>query len=256
MNYIPSIGVQYRLMHGYSNDEHQFFYESLIISPSYQIAHKVMTGQVISSVAIDGIYRWDLVLKNYELFGDVFTVPFLKWWDTFGRDNFYSKQEDGSYLPFGNVNLVKNKINKKTLIECLTLTNEKARLEKKHGQRIENWRLGVVSGVHSKWTSQLKDLSKKTYDNLQARTALGILVSKKLKESLYVAENAARGQFPSIDPIESGLRFDYPSIFEYQKVNSKLDVRDKWQRKLDGLYVPKKYARRKVNRLLKKQQNT
>jgi hypothetical protein len=47
-----------------------------------------------------------------------------------------------------------------------------------------------------------------------------MLVSKNLKEALVIAENAARGRFPSLEPIETGLSFDYEQIREIDRADS------------------------------------
>lgn len=83
-------------------------------------------------------------------------------------------------------------------------------------------------------------------DNLEARTALGTMVSKKLKEALFIAENAARGQFPSTAAIQSGLEFDYPVIHAVVVANLRMENQHKQQRKRNGAYLPKSYYARKV----------
>ena len=42
---------------------------------------------------------------------------------------FYTQQSDGSYLPTGAISLLDNKVNESTLMHCLSLVNDKARLE-------------------------------------------------------------------------------------------------------------------------------
>lgn len=207
-----SISDQHRLTHGIHYDEHEFFYEYLLISPSYQKAHQVMSGQTVSEDVIKNISEWDLVLKTYALCGDVYSMTFLKWWNSIGRGVFYTQLDDGTYTPNGSLLLLKNKINVLTLIKGFVLVNFKSNHEIPEEKRVENWRLAVDCSIPSKWTDQLKANSKKTLENLEARTALGFLVSKKLKEALYIAENAARGQYPSNKPIKSGLTFNYEKI--------------------------------------------
>ena len=250
-----TIGETYRLENGLNNDEHELFHEYLLISPSYQLAHRVMTGQDVDAAAIGGISKWDLVLETYAVCGDVYSMPFLRWWETIGRGVFYTQKADGTYTSTGSLQLLSNKVHEETLLGGVALVNDKARLELKNSKRIENWRLGVEVNLKSKWTQQLKGSTKKTHDNLEARTTLGILVSKKLKEAFYIAENAARGSFPSITPIESGLEFDYPALYELVNVNLKMDMLEKSERKSAGLYVPKTYFARKVKPKLDKAKN-
>jgi hypothetical protein len=211
-----------------------------------------MTGKDVDPAVVDGISKWDLVLETYAVCGDVYSMPFLKWWETIGRGVFYTQKADGTHTPTGSLQLLSNKVHEETLLKGVALVNDKARLESKNSKRVENWRLGVEAGLKSKWTKQLKGSTKKTHDNLEARTTLGILVSKKLKEAFYIAENAARGSFPSVTPIESGLEFDYPVLYKLVKVNLKMDMREKFERKSAGLYVPKTYFSRKVKPKLEK----
>ena len=247
-----NIGEIYRLQNGLSNDEHELFHEYLLISPSYQLAHKVMSGQAVDTAVIDGVSKWDSVLETYAVCGDVFSMPFLRWWETIGRGVFYTQKEDSTYTIKGSLRLLTNKVHEKNLLEGVALVNDKARLEIKKGKRIENWRLGVEVGLKSKWTQQLKSSTKKTHDNLEARTTLGILVSKKITEALYIAENAARGSFPSITPIKSGLKFDYPALNALVNANLRKGMNEKLERKRNGLYVPKTYFSRKVKPKLDK----
>jgi hypothetical protein len=244
-----NIGDMHRLEHGLHFDEHEFFYEYLLISPSYQLAHQFMTGQIKDAAKIEGVANWNKVLQTYAMCGDVYSMPFLKWWDSTGRKIFYTQQTDGTYLPQGSFSLLTNKVNVLTLVKGFLLVNNKSSTERFEGKRIENWRLGVESNVPSKWTQQLKRNSKKTHDNLEARTTLGILVSKKLKEALYLAENAARGEFPSITPVASGLEFDYDQIYEVGKTMSQLFLQEWGDRTKAGLgfhkpAVVKKYQRK------------
>ena len=71
-------------------------------------------------------------------------------------------------------------------------------------------------------------------------------MSKKLKEALYLAENAARGEFPSITPIDSGLTFDYANIYEIQRLNVQLDLKTKQKEKNSAGVKTKSYYERKV----------
>jgi len=241
-----TLGDQSRLDHGRPNDEHEFFHDFLLLSPSYQLAHKFMTGGVVEQQQIDKVFDWDQVLETYALCGDIFSIPYLEWWDQRGKDVFYVQQTDGSYLPLGPIQLLNNKIRIITLKEYRKVIVGKPRMEKKSGKKVEHWQLAVVWGITSSWTKQLKVDDKKTHANLEARTALGILVSKKLKEALYLVENAARGKFPSTEPIKSGLTFKDAEILEITDLQYELNTKNKRDRKEKGLYVPKSYYLRKI----------
>lgn len=234
-----NMSEQTRLKHGRSNDEHEYFYRFLLISPSYQLAHKVATGEVVNAEEIAHVLDWDLVLKTYSLCGDIFNVPFLKWWDQTGSDLFYEMQADGTYTANGPMALSVNKINELTLHEALKLVYAKPSLDHDLGKKAENWSLGVYVAIKSQWVAHIKVGEKKTPQNLEARTKLGILVSRKFKEALYLAENAARGNFPSINPIDSGLRFDYANARAALKNYYGLRDLDHSERRKLGLHIPR-----------------
>lgn len=241
-----TLGDQSRLDHGRPNDEHEFFHKFLLLSPSYQLAHKFMTGGLVEQQQIDKVFEWEQVLKTYALCGDIFSIPYLEWWDQRGKEVFYVQQNDGAYLPLGPIQLLNNKTRIVTLKEYRKVIVGKPRMEKKSGKKVEHWQLAVVWGITSSWTKQLKVDDKKTHANLEARTALGILVSKKLKEALYLVENAARGKFPSIEPIKSGLTLKDAEILNIVDLQYQLNSKNKIERKEKGLYVPKSYYLRKI----------
>jgi hypothetical protein len=246
MKKIRSLGEKSRYEHGRPNDEHDFFHKFLLMSPSYQLAHKFITGQQVDLDMINKIHEWDKVINTYSLFGDIFTIPYLEWWDQRGRDIFYVQQADGTYLPLGPIQLLTNKIQIITLREFIKVMRAKQSVYLLEKGRVENWRVAVETAIKSKWTNQLKIDDKKSVSNLEARTALGMLVSKKLKEALYVVENAARGRFPSIEPINSGLSLKDAELQNTLNLQFELNRKNRRERKANGLYVPKSYYLRKI----------
>ena len=62
-----NMSEQTRLKHGRSNDEHEYFYRFLLNSPSYQLAHRFMTGKLRPTDQIDRVVSWDQVLKTYSV---------------------------------------------------------------------------------------------------------------------------------------------------------------------------------------------
>ena len=261
-----NIGERHRLQHGLSNDEHLLFYEYLQISPSYQLAHRLKTGLAAPNQESSHILDWDLVMNTYDIAGDVFSVTFLQWWEVVGRNVFYTKQPDGSFASEGPIRLMINKLNIMTLVKAPVLVCEKAIDERStvvETNKVENWRLGVECNIPSKWTKVLKKNSKKTLDNLEARTALGVLVSKKLKEALYIAENAARGIYPSNAKIRTGLEFDGDEIYRIQKNNTTLFLAEMKERNKVGLgyFLPaivkkrnrKQEAKKKIEQEIERQ---
>ena len=107
--------------------------------------------------------------------------------------------------------------------------------------------------LKSKWADELKTATKNTQDNLEARTSLGILVSKHLKEAFYLAENAARGIFPSLEPIDTGLSFDYEQIWALSAQQIKVAHHRRREKINSGVSVRKTYYERKVKPMIKRQ---
>lgn len=83
---------------------------------------------------------------------------------------------------------------------------------------------------------------------MEARDAMGMLVSKKLKETLYLAENAARGEFPSTVPINTGLKFNSYDQISAQKLSSQALIDEFSKIEREGLPNPFKKAARKFAR--------
>ncbi len=251
-----NIGEQHRLEHGLPDDEHQLFFDYLQISPSYQLAHRLKTTQPHLDQDPSHVSNWKEVTKTYAICGDVFSLTFLQWWELTGRLAFYKQQSDGTFLPEGPLKLQVNKLNTMTLIKgpilvCFKAIDELSTVVESN--RVENWRLGVECNISSKWTNVLKKNSKKTLDNLEARTALGALVSKKLKEALYIAENAARGIYPSNAKIRTGLEFDRDEIYQIEKNNTALFFTEMKDRNKVSLgyhltSVAKKFQRKQANK--------
>lgn len=250
MNNYLSIGDLHRLENGLPYDEHDAFYEYLLISPSYLLAHRVATGQIKLEDHLTQILDWPAVQKTYALCGNVYDKTFLQWWDVAGRKIFYTQQADGSYIADGLIRLETNKINSLTLIKGYLLVNYKAAGPQVEGEKIPNWKLGVDANLRSKWVTELKGIKKLTLDNLEARTELGILVSRKIKEAFYIAENAARGNFPNSKKIDTGLDFDYEVIMKNGQFLSLLAMKEDSERVKSGqnlyrLSIVKKFFRKK-----------
>ena len=256
MEKIKSYSEHHRLLHGLPTQEHELFFAYLAISPSYFKAHQFITGLANNSEVFTSILKWDVVLKTYSICGDVFTTTFDQWWKNCGQSLFYLPNKDGGYLPNGPMKLMVNKINTSTLIKGISLVKFKSFFETKNKVKIENWRLGVEASVRSKWRDELRKNRGKTAINLEAREALGMLVSKKLKETLYLAENAARGEFPSLTPINSGLKFNSHDQITAQELSSQAHIDEIANAESQGLPSPfKKAARRfaRNKRMIKKE---
>ncbi len=232
--------------------KHEYFFKYLQISPSYWLAHKKLAlKENTPSRELPDDFK--AVLALYKKVGDVFTNTFHEWWKLRGKDLFadskptnkvwlsvdLSKSRDellADYSKFLDALEAKNRSKQKSA--CLQLETNKIRLTSlrqrlhlvtERAQHIENkikketlWSIGKSSGIASKWTKHIRLDSKRTSKNTPVRNYLSILVSKNLKDALTIAENAARGKFPSLAQTESNLNFDYINIKVIQAKQLKL----------------------------------
>jgi len=123
------------------------------------------------------------------------------------------------------INFLKNKIQVRNLVFLRQLVNLKT-THIKNKNDLPDWRLGVDASeywplskhaevFYSRYPEihiSIKKLDKNK-NNEKSRYLLGQLVSRQMREALYISENAARGLFPSkecLDTIEYGS-FNYIS---------------------------------------------
>ena len=267
-----------------ATDKEEVFFEFLLMSPSFQLAYKLRTQGLNKEERSLLPSDFNRVLEIFDLCGNIFETDFDSWWEDRGRDllrssnqyedliaypvdlsksanilikeftNFVSEVKSlRKSKPTSPITILTNKTRLQALHLRLALVNDKGRLEWKSGKKIENWRLGVEVDIKSKWTTELKTATKNTIDNLEARTSLGILVSKHLKEALYLAEHAARGIFPSVEAIDTGLTFDFEKTWLLAKNQIKLAYTQRQKKIKNGEYVRKTYYERKVKPMLKRQ---
>ena len=267
-----------------ATDKEEAFFDFLMASPSYQLAHEVRTGGIPKDESVTKPLDFNRVLAVYDLCGNIFETGFEDWWEERGRDLLRNPSDYGSLVAYPvdleqatnkliaeftafirkaktdrtskrlpEIRFLTNKVRISALHARLALVNEKGRIEQKTGKKISNWRLGVEVKLKSKWVDELKSATKNTSDNLEARTSLGILVSKHLKEALYLRENAARGTFPLLNPIDSGLSFDYAKTWSLGCQQIKLSHHRRQKKIKAGLTVRKTYYERKIKPMLKRQ---
>lgn len=221
--------------------EHELFFSFLLISPSYQKVHRIRVGKEAGPIPKELIDVNDF----YDKVGNVFGVSFDEWWKNGVSEIFYgaiqkvvtvnldtSKPrseliaevnelldsiEEKSCQQKSRVNFLANKIRVETLNERYWLIVYKS-YQIFYNKKIENWRLGAFlasfQNVKANWAKELKGENKATAKNLEARERIGQLVSKMAREALYIAENAARGKFPSKDPIKN-IDFDYLRTYQF-----------------------------------------
>lgn len=219
----------------------EYFFKYLQISPSYWLAHKKIALK-------EKISKQDLpkdfpeVLELYKIVGDVFSHTFDSWWHRNGQNIFAARKEseqvwltldmtktkedlleDFSQLldklkqrqmrPNKNlIYLQTNKIRLTSLFQRHLLVTERAAFIENKTNKQKLWSIGKAVGIGSKWTKHVRLDSKRSLTNAPVRSYLSILVSKNLKDALILAENAARGKFPCLDPIETNLKFDFYNI--------------------------------------------
>lgn len=252
-------------------DKEEAFVDFLWSSPSFQLAHKHRTVGLSKEEKKLQPKDFKKVLAIYDACGDVINQSFDSWWNERGRELLRASQPKGSLIVYpvdlktptaklikdfsdfvteikatksGNhspITILHNKIKLGALHVKLELINEKGRLEFRSGKRIEHWRLAVQTGLKSKWKANLTPTSKKTSDNEPARMTLGVLVSKHLKEALWIAENAARGIFPSLEPIDTGLELDFAATYQLGKTPIGIAAMERHRKIKAGERVKKTY---------------
>jgi len=99
--------------------------------------------------------------------------------------------------------ILRSKVREKTLLDAYTLVVRRTAFPDK-----TLWQLGEDLSV-----SPINDTSKakSTADIARRRKTMAIMVSERLKRAERFAENAARGKFPSEEPVE-GLPFNYEAL--------------------------------------------
>jgi hypothetical protein len=102
---------------------------------------------------------------------------------------------------------------------------------------MENWRLGVAANLSPSYSPVLKVLGpRKTTDSREAqdRVLMGKITHRSLKKYQSIAENAARGNFPS----ESKIKM---AFFDYEEINQLYEKTKKWEEKeLQRVKLPSK----------------
>lgn len=241
MKNIFGFGSGWRLFQGEANYKHEYLFYYLQISPSYQLAHRIIgLGEHIDTKELPKDFS--KVVETYNKVGDVFTRHFVEWWKEIGKDAFEEKTNDRIWIgidpskskgellndfqeflnkletkktePASNkVKFEVNKIRLTSLSKRHGLVLERAMFNGKNGFKKEQlWKLLKSVAYPSSRSKEVRLNSKKTANNLEARTYLSILASKNIKQAFYIAENAARGRFPCQEPIDTGLKFDYEKI--------------------------------------------
>ncbi len=250
MKNIYGFGSGWRQASGNANYKHEYMFYYLMISPSYWLAHrKVDLNEAIPESDLPKDF--DQVLEVYKKFGDIYSTHFIEWWDQTGKDLFADKMTKDRILisidptkpkqallddfmellatldsrekktPSTKIQFEVNKIRVTSLHNRFQLVLAKAEFFQNKIKKEQLWKLAKYIGINSTKTKEIRLNSKKTLANLETRTYLSILASKHLSDALCIAENAARGKFPSLSPVKTGLKFDYVTIKKQQDLYAK-----------------------------------
>ena len=250
MKNLFGFGSGWRQVTGNANYKHEYIFYYLMISPSYWLAHRqVHLNESIPESELPDDF--DSVLTMYKKFGDVYSRHFVEWWDQTGKDLFADKNTKDRILisidptkpkqellddfmellakldsrekkiPSEKIQFQVNKIRLSSLHNRYQLVLAKAEFFQNKIKKEQLWKLAKYIGINSTKTKEIRLNSKKTSANLETRTYLSILASKNLSDAICIAENAARGKFPSLEPIKSSLKFDYVTIKKQQDLYAK-----------------------------------
>ena len=86
------------------------------------------------------------------------------------------------------------------------------------------WRVGAQAEVSETYSPVLDPkMEEISSDNRYDRQMLTIIASRALLRARMIAENAARGRFPTHETCPHALDFDF------KEMNTRLDLRNKWQ---------------------------
>ncbi|MCF8187091.1 MAG: hypothetical protein K9J28_09790 [Sulfuritalea sp.] len=263
------------------NYKHEYMFYYLKISPSYWLAHRVIKlGEVIPANELPKDF--EKVLDTYKKLGDVYQIEFYEWWLGGAKNAFatnkkkllwlgvdpskteeqirkdfelflskleskkQSKQQDKIVLEVNKVRLV-------SLHHRHDLVHERAWRAGKYWQKEPLWKLIRWGQYPSERRKEVRINTKKKSSNVEVRSYLTMLASKNLKLALNTAEHAARGIFPSQDPIDTALDFDYERIadleatydWDYEKITAFKKSRKDYMKYLSPAHGNKK-ARKKM----------
>jgi hypothetical protein len=93
----------------------------------------------------------------------------------------------------------------------------------------ELWRIGVRARVSATYSPELDaDAKPKAGEATYDRMMLSIMTSRAYQRAVLIAENAARGKFPTYTPCPHAIQPDLPAL--YRQVAS----RRKWKKRQQG----------------------
>jgi hypothetical protein len=83
---------EWRIANRLPNLHHQLFFNLLFISPSYQLAHSIKSGQSKLTADQKKIVDFDKVLELYDIVGNLYETTFDDWWMDKGQLMFFDDQ--------------------------------------------------------------------------------------------------------------------------------------------------------------------
>jgi len=286
---------QNRELAGMPTYKHRLFFEFLQISPSYDLAHQYRHKKISQKVFKNLPKDFDKVLMLYDKIGDVNRISFDDWWDKAGitllapdrkkakiiyqinltkpkekiLKEFQQFIDDINFKPFNpiapQISFLNNRMHVATLVDRHLLVIERSKLglnkTTDKSSKVPYWKMASESQISTsnirfgKALPQiLKDESKRK-SNKKKKNYLTMLISKNLKEALYISENAARGVFPCKEPVLDCLEFDYLKIFSWHDKYLDIFLSTAGKKAYQGrdVYVPGGYRRDRIGEVLNRE---
>lgn len=244
MDKLTGFGIGFEQVGELPNYKHEYMFNYLQISPSYWLAHRIISlGEAIPKEELPKDF--EDVLSTYRKIGDVYQKEFYEWWlsggkNVFGKEKnkpvwlgldpskpkdqlrkefekFLSKLDDNNiYTKDEKIIFEVNKIRLNSLHHRFELVHERAWRYGEHHQKEPLWKLIRFCQYPSEKRKEIRINSRKKQSNVEVRSYLTMLASKNLKLALYTAEHAARGKFPCQYPIDGVTEFDYERIVKLE----------------------------------------
>jgi hypothetical protein len=264
---------------------YRHWFEFLRLSPSYQLAHRVRTGERLTAADKKKLPAdFDRVLRVYDDFGDVQRAFFRFWWLQRGLGlmgspgdaptvKMVAKFDASAANPTALVSELFEKHVKDSwakqarpdsMVIAIPLTAQRTKIlsavrkllaehllapkaaskamyklerKKTHLRSLEIalralwtralkpdwdlWRIGAETKISPTYSKEVDPFAKrKTKDTIAARQMLTIMTSRALLNGLMIAENAARGIFPSNAKCPNAVKFNPEEFHKILKASS------------------------------------
>ena len=262
-----------------------YWFEFLRLSPSYQLAHRVRSGERLSAKDKERLPAdFARVLAVYDDFGNVQRALFRPWWLKRGLTLMGKAGEPPSVQQLGTIDVTSSNASEliqqgisgytegawgrqskpDALIIAIPLTAQRTKIMRsirkllneypspkmgapepkygllKHKTHISSlnfalktvwhraldpkrslWRIGAEIRISPTFSEEVDPKARKrTQDTTYARKMLAILTSRAFSRGLMLAENAARGIFPSYANCPHAVKFDAEEFHEVLKASA------------------------------------